>query len=244
MFSIYLFEDNDSQREYYKNIINNIIMINDYSIKLIETSSVESFNRAFVKEQYGLFFLDMEVGDDIKAGLKIAENVRKKMQDAKIVFLTTHEELSFLTLERKISPMDYILKDNKLDFVKKRIIQDIELAKNYYVNSLYQREKIFGYKIGSRYFSVPMKEVVLLYTKKQFPGKVSLEADSRSTSFPGNLNLLESKYNNLLRVDKSYLINKDRVVSYDLHNRILYLDNNIQCNVSYRRSSEVSNLFK
>lgn len=35
MFSIYLLEDDDNQREYYREIVDNTIMINDYSIKVV-----------------------------------------------------------------------------------------------------------------------------------------------------------------------------------------------------------------
>ncbi|WP_057880640.1 response regulator transcription factor [Companilactobacillus kimchiensis] len=243
MFSIYLLEDDEQQRAYYREIIDNSIMINNYTIEVAELNDVESFYNAFSKEQFGLFFLDMEINGDIKAGVKIAEFVRNSMPDAKIVFVTTHEELAFLTLERKISPLDYILKDNDKEEIGNKISKDISLSQEYYRNSIYEKENIFGYKIGSKYFSIPMKELIRVYTEKESPGRVHLESDSREMSFPGNLNSLEDKYNNLIRVDKSSLVNIDRVSSYDVHKRILYLDNDYQCDVSYRKSAKVSRLF-
>jgi hypothetical protein len=56
MFSVYLLEDNDNQRKYYKEIVDNTIMINDYSIKVVEASNTKSFYDSFSKEQFGLFF--------------------------------------------------------------------------------------------------------------------------------------------------------------------------------------------
>ncbi len=244
MFSIYLLEDNDSQRKYYREIVDNTVMINDYPVNVVESSGTESFYDSFTKEQFGLFFLDMELDGDVKAGLKVAEFVRSNIPDAKIVFVTTHEELAFLTLERKVSPLDYVLKDKSSEEIKTQIIRDIELAEQYYQTSIFRKEKTFGYKVGSKYFSVPMKELILLYTEKDAPGRVKLEANNREMSFPGNLNALEDKYDNLLRVDKSSLINVDRIVSYDRHKRILHLDNDVQCAVSIRKSSVVSKLFK
>lgn len=244
MFSVYLLEDDDNQRKYYRKIVDNTIMINDYSIKVVEASNTKSFYESFSKEQFGLFFLDMEMDGDVKAGLKVAEFVRHNIPDARIVFVTTHEELAFLTLERKISPLDYVLKDNDSEEIKEKIIKDIELTEQYYQDSIYEKEMTFGYKIGSKYFSVPMKELILLYTEKESPGRVHLESDNREMSFPGNLNSLENKYSNLLRVDKSSLVNIDRMNSYDIHKRTLYLDNDVQCDVSIRKSSAVSKLFK
>lgn len=215
-------------------------MINDYSMEVTEANGTESFFDIFKKSQYGLFFLDMEMDGDTKAGLKIADFVRKNIPNAKIVFITTHEELSFLTLERKISPLDYILKDSSSENVKKKIIEDINLTQKYYEDDIYHKVVTFGYKIGSKYFSVPMKEVIILYTDKSFPGQVSLDADNRHVSFPGNLNALEKRYDNLLRVDKSSLVNKDRIDNYDKLQRILHLDANIDCNVSLRKSAIVT----
>ncbi|PMD73775.1 response regulator transcription factor [Companilactobacillus nuruki] len=244
MFSVYLLEDDDNQRAYYREIVDNTIMINDYAMNVVEVSNTESFYDNFSKDQFGLFFLDMEIDGDVKAGLKIAEFVRNNMPDARIVFVTTHEEMAFLTLERKVSPLDYVLKDNDSEEIKEKITKDIELTEQYYQDSIYEKEMTFGYKIGSKYFSVPMKELILLYTEKETPGQVNLESDNREMSFPENLNALEAKYDNLVRVDKSSLVNVDRLVSYDARKRILYLDNDFQCSVSIRKSSVVSKLFK
>lgn len=244
MFPIYLLEDDNSQRGYYKEIVENTVMINDYSMKVIEANGTKSFFDVFKKGQYGLFFLDMEMDGDTKAGLKVAEFVRKNIPNAKIVFITTHEELSFLTLERKISPLDYILKDSSSENVKAKIIEDINLTQKYYEDDIYHKVSTFGYKIGSKYFSVPMKEVIILYTDKSFPGQVSLDADNRHVSFPGNLNALEEKYENLLRVDKSSLVNKDKILSYDSHKRVLSLVDDINCNVSIRKSGTVTKYIK
>ena len=49
MFSIYLLEDNDKQRAYYREIIDNTVMINDYSIDVIESNNMESFYNSFSK---------------------------------------------------------------------------------------------------------------------------------------------------------------------------------------------------
>ncbi|WP_338215013.1 hypothetical protein [Companilactobacillus muriivasis] len=70
MFPIYLLEDNDIQREYYKGIIENTIMINDYSMNLTEAKNTKSFFDVFTKSQYGLFFLDMEMDNDTQGWLE------------------------------------------------------------------------------------------------------------------------------------------------------------------------------
>lgn len=244
MFPVYILEDNDKQREFYKSIVVNTIVINDYAMKVFDVGDVESFFNVFSETQYGLFFLDMEIGEDVKAGLKLSEWIRKNIPNANIIFITTHEELSFLTLERKVSPMDYVLKDFAVEKIKSHIIDDVNLSQKYYDNDIYSKRATFGYKIGSKYFSVPMEDLILLYTDKNLSGQVNLVSKNRRVSFPGNLNFYEKKYSNLLRVDKSSLVNNDKMVSYDSHKRTLYLENGISCDVSLRKSSTVKKMFK
>ena len=88
-----------------------------------------------------------------------------------------------------------------------------------------------------------MKELILLHTEKSLPGQVSLESVNRHAAFPGSLNALEKEYDNLLRVDKSSLVNIDKIVSYDSRKRILYLVEDISCNVSFRKSPKVNQVF-
>ncbi|GEO47350.1 response regulator [Companilactobacillus kimchii] len=244
MFPVYILEDNDEQREFYKSIIINTKVINEYAMDIFDVSSVKSFFDIFSETQYGLFFLDMEIDKDTRAGLKLAEWIRTNIPNANIVFVTTHEELSFLTLERKVSPMDYVLKDFTIEKIKSHIVDDVILSQKYYDKDIYTKRTTFGYKIGSKYFSLPMDELILLYTDKSLSGQVNLISKDRRASFPGNLNYYEKKYDNLLRVDKSSLVNKSKMISYDSNKRILYLENNLDCNVSLRRASLVRKRFK
>lgn len=56
MFPVYILEDNDEQREFYKSIIINTKVINEYAMDIFDVSSVKSFFDIFSETQYGLFF--------------------------------------------------------------------------------------------------------------------------------------------------------------------------------------------
>ncbi|GEN95974.1 response regulator transcription factor [Pediococcus ethanolidurans] len=245
MFSIYLLEDNPEQQAFYARIIKNTIMINDYAMKLVcATNSVEKLENGILDQEQGLFFLDMEIAKQTDAGLKLASKIRQKMPFAQIVFVTTHDELAFLTLERKIAPLDYILKDQSIEDIKSKIIEDVNLARSQYVESLYHQQSLFGYHIGSRYFSVPMSELVMLYTIKERPGSVTMIAENRQAEFPGNLNNLEEKYTNLFRCDKSYLVNLDHMTSFNAQTRQLHFNQGLFCKASFRKARDLTKLMK
>ncbi|MEJ1318791.1 response regulator [Latilactobacillus sakei] len=129
MYPVYLLEDDLQQQAIYQQIIANTIMINEFAMTLkCAASDTETLLAAIKDQQRGLFFLDMEIEDNRQAGLEVATKIRQMMPFAQIVFITTHEELTLLTLERKIAPLDYILKDQSMAEIKRQLIDDLLLA--------------------------------------------------------------------------------------------------------------------
>lgn len=245
MFPIYLLEDNEAQRVEYISIIKNIIMIKEYDMQLVvATGDLQELMNNVMNSKEGLFFLDMEIGEQTQAGLNLADEIRQQLPCAQIVFITTHEELSFLTLERRIAPLDYILKDQSADLITQRIIKDINVVQNELKKTNSQRKDVFNYKLGTRYFSLALDDVILLSTSKLRPGSVQLHAINKVAEFPGNLNALEEKYPQFFRCDKSSLVNLNHLRSFDYKEKELLLDGEIRCKASFRKSRELNKLLR
>ncbi|MCT4456996.1 DNA-binding response regulator [Lactiplantibacillus paraplantarum] len=245
MFPIYLLEDNEAQRVEYISIIKNIIMIKEYDMQLVvATGDLQELMNNIVNSKEGLFFLDMEIGEQTQAGLNLADEIRQQLPFAQIVFITTHEELSFLTLERRIAPLDYILKEQGLDDIKQKIVKDIDATQTILKTETVQHKDILGYKIGTRFFSVPINDVIMLSTNKERPGSIRLTAKNKVADFPGNLNSFENKYSQFFKCDKSALVNVDYIDSYDYQKKELTMIDNIKCSVSYRKSRELNKILK
>ncbi|MFD1419877.1 response regulator transcription factor [Lactiplantibacillus songbeiensis] len=247
MFPVYLLEDNLNQQEQYSEIVNNTIVINNFSMELVlATDNVEELLNEIKNIKIGMFFLDMEINGDTTAGLKAATRVREQLPLAQIVFITTHEELSFLTLERRVAPLDYILKENTLEKIQTKISTDIINVQHQQQKTAYQEKLLFNYKIGSRFFSIPMEKVILVKTNKLTPGQLTVIASGlkREAEFPGNLNQFEKEYPNLFRCDKSFLINPEYISNYESKTKVLLLNNEISCKVSFRKSRELVKMLK
>ncbi|WP_455386365.1 response regulator [Lactiplantibacillus pentosus] len=153
MLPVYILEDNEAQRSKYTSIINNTIMIEEYDMQLaVATDDPQVLLDSIVSSEEGLFFLDMEIGSQPQAGLNLADEIRHRLPFAQIVFITTHEELSFLTLERRIAPLDYILKEQGPDTVKTKIEADIRATIDILKSEAEEHKNILGYKIGTRFF--------------------------------------------------------------------------------------------
>jgi len=245
MFPIYLLEDDVTQRDEYARIINNTIMINEYAMQLVVASAdPEVILDQVDNPKTGLFFLDMEIGENRQAGLELASQLRQQYPFVQIVFITTHDELSFLTLERRIAPLDYILKDQAPDIIMQKIIKDINIVQRNLEAEVQHHQELLGYKIGARFFSVPIGDVIMLNTAKARPGCVVLTAKNKQVDFPGNLNAFEQKYPQLFRCDKSALINLDYISSYDYQNKEVTLMEDIKCKVSFRKARELNKILK
>ncbi|APX72137.1 response regulator transcription factor [Companilactobacillus allii] len=242
MLPIYLLEDDEVQRNNYSEFINNSIMINasDMELKLATDTTEELFNSC-KNETKGLFFLDMEIAANEIAGLEAAEKIKQAMPLAQIVFITTHDELTLITLERRIAPLDYIIKNKGMDSIKKSINNDIALAQHYFENFVHHSRNLLNYKIGSRFFSVLMDDVIMLFTETTSPGRVTFITKNQRGSFMESLNSLETKYPNLFRCDRSYLVNLDNAKAYDSKSRILTFIDHSTCKVSFRKSRELMN---
>lgn len=243
MYPVYLLEDNEIQRQKYAEFIKNGILINDTNMELIPSSgTTDHFFKKYIPKKQALYFLDMQILNDKTAGLKLAQRIRQDSPLSQIVFITTHDELSLTTLERKIAPMDYILKDKGLEEIKKRITEDIGDTKKELQEYNHCSKNRLDYKIGSRFFSITMDDLIMLYTKKDIPGRIFVIAKNQLAEFNGSLNTFEKNYPNLFRCNRSYLVNLDNVSSYDSKTRELFFVDESSCEVSFRKNKELIKL--
>nr|WP_243464859.1 response regulator [Limosilactobacillus reuteri] len=75
-------------------------------------------------------FLDIQLDENkqSQAGLALAQQIQKKHRNAQIIFITTHEELAFLTFQRRINPLDYIVKTTDQRKLQRRLTETLGLA--------------------------------------------------------------------------------------------------------------------
>lgn len=114
---IILCDDDTLLLSYYKSVIENWIMINDYEMKLVLATTDPEDIFLFLKNNKltnSLFFLDIDLGKQLD-GIDVAQRIRNDNEFAEIVFITSHQELALETLKRQIAPLDYIIKDEKTE---------------------------------------------------------------------------------------------------------------------------------
>jgi len=180
------------------------------------------------------YLLDIEFADSETKGIDIAAEIRKNDATAKIVFVTTHEELAYLTFKRKIEPLDYIRKEDGIKAMNESLYKDLDVTfeRLHELNS--QRRRMFHYSLGSRDYTVDISTINYLETSSS-SHKIFLHTLTEITEFRGNLNSIEEEFSNLYRAHKSILVNINNIRSVDSMNKMIYFNDGSSCEVSRRK---------
>ncbi len=98
----------------------------------------------------GIYFLDVELGKNIGKdnGFDLAEYIKQNDPKAQIIFVTSHADLSIITYQRRLGPIDYIVKSSNVAELTTRISDTLKSAINYLENSSSESANFFTYKAG------------------------------------------------------------------------------------------------
>lgn len=246
MLKVILFEDNKKQREEYENFLRHLILLSGYEAEVVLATDSKDEILKYVnvnsKEHDFLFILDIEINEDRLAGFHLAKEIRKDYPFEPIIFLTSHDQLSMMAIERRISPIDFIVKNIDYDKVNRRLREDLE-----YCLKILSRKKsvdFFTYKKRNRYYKLKFSDIYYFETIPGKPNIVTMHCKDRVVDIRGTLNQIEIDHKDFFRSHKSYLINKENYKKIDYQKKIIYfdVDEEIGCPVSTRKLRELKSL--
>lgn len=235
MLRVFICEDNKVFRERVEKIIDNIIIIENYDMKLEFATSnpYELLSEIKNKDEKstGIYFLDIDLQSDIN-GIQLASEIRALDSRAFIIFITSHAEMSYLTFLYKVEAMDYIIKDEP-EKIQKRIDECIrESVKRYTLNN--SSDKIFTAKSNDKLISINYKNIMFFETSSTIH-KVRIHSIDRQIEFYAKMKDLERELgDDFVRCHNSYLVNKDNIKEIDVPNKVLIMKNKAECLVSSR----------
>ncbi|MGH2251757.1 response regulator, partial [Enterococcus faecalis] len=106
-----------------------------------------------------LYFFDVDLQHEL-SGIALAYEIRKIDNIGKIIFVTTHSEMSYLTFTYKIEAMDYIIKDIPEE-IDRRVRECIKVAHERYLSDIVSNKvKFFKVKVGDTIRSIPYDEIM------------------------------------------------------------------------------------
>jgi len=220
IYPIIICEDQLTQLTQLEIIIKNFILFHDEEFELcLKTQSpeeVEKYIKEFCPKQ-GIYFLDIDLNHRTN-GIDLAEKIRNQDVEAKIVFITTHDEMIPLTMRRRIEALGFVSKDQSLDSYREEIIELILLAKKRIDESRINKNEAFIFSIGSQRFTIPMQEIFFLESSK-LPHRITMYTRNGKYEFYGQLTELEKKYPIFFRINRSCLANLNAAREINFKNR-------------------------
>src|SRR4051794_9929355 len=110
MQKIYICEDNLSQLNDIKEIIENYILIEELDMEIIlATQNPDELIQVLEDNppSKAIYFLDIDLNHQLD-GIQLAQHIRQVDDLGRIIFITTHAELAPVTFRYKVEALDYI----------------------------------------------------------------------------------------------------------------------------------------
>ena len=189
----------------------------DAEITIVSDNQKDVFDQLYLRN-IDILFLDIDFKKSGKNGIEFAKDLRKINKDFYLVFLSAHQRYIHVSLITKV--FDFLVKPINRETLCELVsrLKD-EFNSN---NSLFLHLNKWNF----------VRTDDILYIEKS--GKKSLVV-TREFTYPTtkNLNiLLEELPRNFARCHKSYILNKNKVISLDKKQGIAIFGKNISCLVN------------
>ena len=241
---IFILEDDATFLRFIEKTLNNYIMIEELhaEIKIATQSATDLLNAIDLQQINDSFFLlDIDIPGSSINSIDIANIVRKHSLYADIMFITSHTEQALTILSQKILPLDLVDKSVPAEVetrLRTNLVQGIKRLRSRQLES----PRLFSYQIGANLFSLPLDDVLYIQTVLGTPSTLELHAKHETTTFPGNLKEVTSRYPTLFRCHRSFLLNPLHVHKLNASGRFVYMDNQDKLDVSIRKVSALRRL--
>jgi len=241
---IFICEDNCKQREYIDALVKKFILIEHYDMALTLSCGNPTELLNYLEKhpsKNNLYFLDIDLQHEIN-GITLASIIRERDAFGKIVFITTHAELSYLTFQYQIEAMDYIIKD-KPDEIPERVKKCIDLTHSRYLDDDHPKRSGFQVKVGEQIQVIPFADILFFESHPTLPHKIILHTQNKQIEFRDSMSAVAKKAGlDFFRCDKSFVVNLKNIVCVDSNTREIEMKGGNTIFASVRKLKELLNL--
>ncbi|WP_461218191.1 response regulator [Lapidilactobacillus salsurivasis] len=241
---LFICEDERAQAVNLQQIARNFFLFHGLGQAEIELTTTPAELMACCQSQQphaGIYLLDFNLHDRLD-GLDLAGWIRQQDALAKIIFVTSYQELAPAILARQIEPLAYIAKDLPFEDFQSKVMAAIDLAVTRIAAEQQAQQTNFSFSIGSQIFNLNLTDVILLETS-MIPHHLALIFNHGQTDFCGKINDFAFAYPQLLQVNRSLLVNPDHVKQVDLARRRLWLTGSLERQIAHGRVAAVKRCF-
>lgn len=232
MVRVILCDDNPMVLEKYRKDLLAIGERNRINLQILSFTSGESLLSQFLDNPNlaDILYLDILMGK--MNGIDIAQALRERGCQAKIIYLTACEEFALQSFDTE--PFHYIVKDS----ISPRKFEDIFLRACAAVQE--QGEEFLAVSSGGTLYKVPLHDIVFLKVDNRI---ISMHCVDTTIRYYGKLDQVEKSLagKGFLRPHRSYLVNCYHIQR--IEQGTAFLDDNNQVPISAKNLHEVRRLF-
>lgn len=213
---IFICEDENEVLKRIERVIKNYIMINDLSIEII-TSSTNPLNILEESSKHGIansYFLDIDLGENAMTGIDLGKKIRDIDPFAKLIYITSFDNMQVRILNEMIAPLAYIIK-NSSD-MDENIRKVLAKAYEQYIKSTRLNSNIgkVPIKVGLKQEFYDISELLYFEALEGHKIKLNLVNDKEITFF-GKISNLEILHPSIYICHRSYAINLENIDKLD-----------------------------
>jgi len=243
MLNIIICEDDLRHRMWIESVIQKHIVEKKHDIKLalstVDPIEVLDYMEAHPGEQR-LYFLDVDLQHEIN-GIALGAEIRKADQFAKIVFITTHDEMAHLTFQHKIQAMDYIIKDYT-DDITQRIAECISKAYQLHQKELSGEAKSFVVNTNGTLWHIPYDDILFFETSPSTGKRLILHTEDGEIDFRGIISDVAKLVPEFYRCHQSFIVNPSKIIRVDKATKEVEMANGKIIPVAVRKMAELLRL--
>jgi len=225
MLSVLICEDDCRQREMLEKAVCNYIMIEDLDMKLVMSTDNPLEILEYLHENSqttGVYILDVDLKHEMN-GIVLASKIREIDDLGKIIFVTTHGELSYLTFMYKVEALDYIMKDRPEE-IYRRVQECIQLSHQRYLNDKGSKKMFYQVKTGDRVQAIPYDKI-MFFESSSIPHKLVMHLENGELEFYGSVKEVASIGDDFYRCHKSFVVNVKNIRSVNKASKEIELVN-------------------
>jgi len=223
MIDVFVCEDDLKQLNEIVSYIKNYILIENLDMRLRLATDDPYKILDYVgnnKVDKSLYFFDIELNTDI-TGVELAAKIHKKNVNSKIVFITTHAEMVFLTFKYQIEALDYILKDSP-DEIQDRVTNAIQTCNKEFMDQEVDSTEYYQLKTGDHIRLIKINDI-LFFESSPVPHKVIVHLFNGQFEFYSTVKAIEDENESFFRCHKSYVVNIKNIKSINRRTRELLM---------------------
>lgn len=208
MIKFVIIEDDDDYLETFKMLVNNVMFKTEepYEIKCYKQYGNDVYHEINDMDIKKVYILDIELGNNSKTGMEIAQMIRVNDWDSEIIFITDHDQMFEMVYRNIFKIFNFI---EKFYNMRGRLTNDLTKI----VNKNYDMEKFF-YSSNCTDLQIYLKDILYI-ERDTYERKLIIK--TKNNSFKVSLTMeqmLASLDKRFKQVHRACIVNTNEVLSY------------------------------